>query len=85
MISCPMMCAYFHWFRVSSEKKNGKRSTEQRRGILMQIVCLTYTVSEKKRPRYFQQQLWHFLVDFYNFCTIENRNEYFTTIRNLLT
>ena len=40
---------------------------------------------EKKRPRYFQLQLSHFLVDFYNCCTIGNGNEYFTTICNLLT
>ena len=40
---------------------------------------------EKKRPRYFELQLSHFLVEFYNFCTIGNRNEYFTTIWNLLT
>ena len=45
-------------------------------------VC---TVFGKKRPRYFQLQLSHFLVDFYNFCTIENRNEYFTIMCNLLT
>jgi len=44
-----------------------------------------YTVSGKKRPRYFQLQLSHFLVDFYNFCTIGNRSEYLTTICNLLT
>ena len=40
---------------------------------------------EKKRPRYFQLQLSHFLVYFYNFCTIGNRSEYLTTICNLLT
>ena len=39
----------------------------------------------KKRPRYFQLRLQHFLVNFYNFCTIGNRNEYFTIICNLLT
>ena len=34
---------------------------------------------------YFQLQLSHFLLDFYNFCTIGNSNEYFTTICNVLT
>jgi len=33
---------------------------------------------EKKRPRYFQLQLSHSLVDFYNFYTVGNRNEYST-------
>jgi len=31
---------------------------------------------EKKRPRYFQLQLSHSLVDFYNFYTVGNRNEH---------
>jgi len=44
-----------------------------------------HRVREKKRPRYFQLQLSHFMVDFYNFRTIGNRNEYFVTMWNLLT
>jgi len=53
-------------------------------------VCMqpsrSYTpCPEKNGLRYFQLQLLHFLVDFYNFCTIENRYEYFTTMCNLLT
>jgi len=46
---------------------------------LSEVLVITH------RVRYFQLQLSHFLVDFYNFCTIENRNEYFTTMWNLLT
>jgi len=34
-------------------------------------ISTEYTLClEKKRPRYFQLQLSHFSVDFYNFCTI---------------
>ena len=39
----------------------------------------------KKRPRYFQLQLSHSLVDFYNFYTVGNRNEHSTITCNLLT
>ena len=44
-----------------------------------------YTVSRKKVSLYFRLQLLHVLVDFYNFYTIGNRNEYFTIKCNLLT
>jgi len=51
-----------------------------------QWKCDIYTVSgKKKRPRYFQLQLSHFLVDFYNSRTIGKRNEYFTTMWNSFT
>ena len=39
---------------------------------------------KKKRPRYFQIQLSHSLVDFYNFYTVGNRNEHTTITCNLL-
>jgi len=41
-----------------------------------------YTVSGMV-PLYFWLELSHFLVDFYNFYIIENRNKYFTTACNL--
>ena len=40
---------------------------------------------EKKRPRYFQLQLSHSLVDFYNFYTVGNRNEHSTVTCNIVT
>ena len=51
------------------------------------IFCSCQFLIFDSRPIYtvyFQLQLSHFLVDFYNFCTIRNRNEYFTTIFYLL-
>jgi len=46
---------------------------------------ITTPCPEKKRPRYFQLQLSHSLVDFYNFCTIGNRNKHSTITCNLFT
>ena len=59
------------------------RELRDHRAVLS--VCYLYTVSGKKRPRYFQLQLSHSLVDFYNFYTIRNRNEHSTITCNLLT
>ena len=53
--------------------------------LYLREAANTTPCPEKKRPRYFQLQLSHFLVDFYNFCTVGNRSEYLTTICNLLT
>ena len=55
------------------------------RSLVCWLECFLHRVRKKKRPRYFQLQLSHFLVDFYNFCTIGNRSEYLTTICNRLT
>ena len=40
---------------------------------------------EKKSPRYFQLQLSHSLVDFYNYYTVGKRNEHSTVTCNLVT
>ena len=40
---------------------------------------------EKEVPLYFRLQLSHFLFDFYNFYSSENKNEYSTIACNLLT
>jgi len=37
----------------------------------MNVRVDLHRVREKKRPRYFQLQLSHFLVDFYNFVPLE--------------
>ena len=46
---------------------------------------LLHRVQIIKVPLYIQLQLLHFLVNFYNFYAIANRNEYSTTTCNLLT
>jgi len=51
---------------------------------LMHFRCL-YLLATLHRVSYFRLQLSHFLVDFYNSCTNENRNEYSTITCNLLT
>jgi len=37
------------------------------------IIHFYYTVSGKKKPRYFRLQLLSLLVDFYNFLPLETR------------
>ena len=49
------------------------------------IFCWSTPCPEKKRPRYFQLQLSHSLVDFYNFYAVGNRNEHSTITCKLFT
>ena len=57
-----------------------------RSSITLGITTHYYTpCPEKKRPCYFQLQLSHSLVDFYNFYTVGNRNEHSTVTCNLVT
>ena len=41
-------------------------------------AIIIYTVSHKNLPLCFRLELWHFLSDFYAFCTNENMDEYST-------
>jgi len=47
----------------------GNLMNDERMTMMTNFDEQIYTVSGKKRPRYFQLQLSHFLIDFYNFCT----------------
>jgi len=48
------------------------------------INRLMYTVFDKKTNHFIFDNNSHILVDFYNFCTIKNRNEYSMRVIYLL-
>jgi len=67
------------------ERIDNVRNKVKDKADIIEGLSVVHRVRKKKRPRYFQLQLSHSLVDFYNIYTVGNRNEHSTITCNLLT